>query len=151
MPDTQSVEERLARLEAKQAIKELMAGYAFGCDNQNAERFMSIWTEDAHWNLGGVFGEADGAEAIEETLRNIWVASPETHHWITDVTVDFTGDGSATGEAHTICYVKNAEGDELFVSCDYDNRYESRDGRWLMSSCVLDVHWWKALPFRDLG
>jgi uncharacterized protein (TIGR02246 family) len=151
VPQTMSVEERLARVEAKQEIRELMAGYAFGCDNHDAERFLSIWTDDAYWYLGGPFGEASGTDAIKEVLDKIWVESPETHHWITDVTVGFTDEASATGEAHTICYIKGASGDQLFVSCDYDNKYEQHDGRWLVSSCVLDVHWWKGLPFEDLG
>jgi uncharacterized protein (TIGR02246 family) len=151
MSQTISVEERLARVEAKQAIRELMAGYAFGCDNQDGERFMSIWTEDAHWDLGAAFGSADGSDEIRKVLEGIWVESPETRHWITDVTVDFTGEGTATGDAHTICFIRNAAGDELFCACDYDNEYVERDGEWLISKCVLAVHWWKTLPFKDLS
>jgi uncharacterized protein (TIGR02246 family) len=145
-----TVEERLAQLEAKQAIRELMAGYSYGCDHQNREQFLSIWTDDAYWDLGAAFGAAEGKDAIEKVLETIWVESPETRHWITDVTVEFTGADSAKGQAHTICYIRNAKGDELFCSCDYDNEYVERDGRWQIARCLLDVHWWKTLPFKDL-
>ncbi|CAB4866570.1 unannotated protein [freshwater metagenome] len=151
MSEHLSVEERLARIEGKQAIRELMASYAYGCDNQDRERFLSIWAQDAHWNLGEAFGAADGRDAIEKVLESIWVASPETRHWITDITVDFTAAGRAAGDAHTICYIRNAAGDELFCACDYANEYVEQDGGWAISKCLLTVHWWKTLPFSDLG
>jgi uncharacterized protein (TIGR02246 family) len=150
MSEVTSIEERLRQVEAKQAIRELMAGYAFGCDNQLRERFLSIWTDDAHWDLGPAFGAATGKDAIEKVLETIWEESPETRHWITDVTVDFTGPQSAAGEAHTICFIRNKAGVELFCACDYANEYVDEDGRWRISRCVLTVHWWKTLPFKDL-
>jgi uncharacterized protein (TIGR02246 family) len=151
MLETISIEERLAQVEAKQAIRELMAGYSYGCDHQDRERFLSIWTDDAHWDLGEAFGVAEGKDAIERVLETIWVESPETRHWITDVTVDFTGPESAKGQAHTICYIRNAKGQELFCACDYDNEYAMGDGGWQIAKCLLTVHWWKTLPFADLA
>jgi uncharacterized protein (TIGR02246 family) len=145
-----SVEQRLDQVESRQAIREVMAGYAFGCDNHDGERFMRIFHDDAIWNVGGIFGDANGAEEIKKVLEDIWVSSPETRHWITDVTVDFAGADSATGDAHTICFVKNSDGDELFVACDYDNSYERRDGTWRMSRCTLNVHWWKKVELESM-
>jgi uncharacterized protein (TIGR02246 family) len=145
-----SVEQRLDQIESRGAIREVMADYAYGCDNHDGDRFMRIFHDDGVWNVGGVFGDANGAEEIKKVLEEIWVSSPETHHWITDVTVRFTGDNNAEGDAHTICYVKNSEGDELFVSCDYDNAYERRNGQWRMARCTLDVHWWKKVELETL-
>jgi uncharacterized protein (TIGR02246 family) len=148
--NTLSVEQRLDQVESRQAIREVMAGYAFGCDRHDAERFMGIWHDDAVWNVGGDFGDAQGSEEIRKVLEGIWASSPETHHWITDVTVRFTGEDSAEGDAHTICYVRNSEGAELFVSCDYDNAYERRDGAWRFSRCTLIIHWWKKVELETL-
>lgn len=152
MSETQtiSVEERIDQLEARGAIRELLADYAHGCDRHQADRFIRIWHEDAVWNVGGAFGTATGAEEIEKVLNDIWTASPETHHWITDVTVRFTGPDSAEGDAHTICYVRNAEDDELFVSCDYDNTYERRNGQWRVATLTLKIDWWKKVELETL-
>jgi uncharacterized protein (TIGR02246 family) len=137
--------ERLDRIESRTEIDELLADYAFGCDNHDEPRFLKIWTDDAEYHVGGVFGDAAGKEEIRKVLQGIWESSPETHHWITDRVVRFTGADTAEGEAHTICHVKNAEGQEIFVSCDYANRYARRDSTWLIETCALDVHWWKAV------
>jgi hypothetical protein len=153
MSETQvvSVEERIDQLESREAIKTLMADYAFGCDRHDRDRFMRIWHDDADWYIGGAFGSASGAAEIEKALEGIWEASPETHHWITNITVNFVGENSAEGDAHTICFVKNAEGAELFVSCDYANRYERLSDRgWRMAACNLDVHWWKKVELETL-
>jgi uncharacterized protein (TIGR02246 family) len=148
--DTQALVERLEKLEARAAIGELMADYAHGCDEQDAERFMRIWHDDALYDLGGGFGSATGHEEIRAKLAEIWELSPETRHWITDVTVDFAGADKATGNAHTLCFVNNAEGQELFCSAWYDNVYERRDGAWRIAECHLTVHWWKQLDFNTL-
>jgi uncharacterized protein (TIGR02246 family) len=148
--DVAALVERLDKLEARAAIGELMADYAHGCDEQDEERFMRIWHEDALYDLGGGFGSATGHEEIRAKLGEIWQLSPETRHWITDITVEPDGADRATGNAHTICYVHNAEDVELFCSAWYDNVYERREGTWRMAECHLTVHWWKALDFETL-
>jgi uncharacterized protein (TIGR02246 family) len=148
--NTVALLERLEKLEARAAIGELMADYAHGCDEKDADRFMRIWHEDAVYDLGGSFGVATGHEEIRPKLSEIWELSPETRHWITDVTVDFSAPERATGNAHTICFVQTADGTELFCSAWYDNVYESREGTWRMAECHLTVHWWKQLDFNTL-
>jgi uncharacterized protein (TIGR02246 family) len=149
--DETAILDRLDRVESRNEIDELLADYAFCCDRHDADRFMGIWTDDAEYHVGGAFGDASGKEEIRKVLDGIWESSPETHHWITDRIVRFADADAATGEAHTICHVKNAEGQELFVSCDYDNRYVRQDGRWLISACRLDVHWWKTVDLVAIG
>ena len=145
-----SLAARLDRLEARAAFGELLADYAYGADRHDLDRFMRIWTDDAEWVLGGALGSAKGTEAIRAKMQEVWGLCPETQHWITDITANFSGPDEASGEAHTICHVRNAEGRELFVACDYDNRYERHDGVWLLSACRLEVHWWKAVEMDTL-
>jgi len=139
-----------AQLRARAQIRELMADYAHGCDEQDAERFMRIWHDDALYDVGGDFGSGTGLAEIREKLEIIWRESPETRHWITDITVDFdeTDANRATGNAHTICYVRNADG-QHFCSAWYENVYTQRDGVWKVQEVHLTVHWLKALPFGD--
>jgi uncharacterized protein (TIGR02246 family) len=142
----------LDEVEARAAIRRLMADYALGTDRHDAERFLAIWTEDAVYDLGEVFGTATGREAIHETLKGLWEWAADIHHWVTDVTVTFTSPDSAFGDAHVISFVKHADGGaETLVACTYDNVYERRAGEWLMARCKLDVHWWKQLPFETLA
>ena len=74
---------------------------------------------------------------------------PETHHWITNVTVDFTGMDSASGEAHVITYGRDISGAEGFLSAVYRNQYERRDGVWKATSIALEIQWFKQVEFGD--
>ena len=38
---------RIERLEARAAIERLMADYAFGCDQKDAQRFLGVFHDDA--------------------------------------------------------------------------------------------------------
>lgn len=144
------IEERVDRLESETAIKHLMDDYAFGCDRKDPDRFMKVFHDDAEYAIPGAFGTAVGREKIESTLRQIWEVSPETHHWITNIGVDFSGPDAATGDAQTICFVRTSSGGEGFVCAYYDNSYERRDGIWRATSISLEVPWWKKVEFGDL-
>jgi uncharacterized protein (TIGR02246 family) len=146
--DTAALLERVERLEARATIRELMADYAHGCDEQDADRFMRIWHDDAVYKIGDASREV-GVEDIRKRLDAIWEMSPETRHWITDITVDFESSDRATGNAHTICFVKNSAGEQGLCSAWYDNVYTERDGVWKIAECDLTVHWFKNVQFDD--
>jgi hypothetical protein len=102
------------------------------------------------FSIPGLFDSAQGTEAIESLLREVWDGSPETHHWITNATVDFTGPDAATGDAHTICFLRTAGGEEGFVTAYYDNSYERRDGAWRATSVTVNMQWSKKVDFGEM-
>jgi uncharacterized protein (TIGR02246 family) len=136
---------RIERLEARAAIERLMADYAFGCDQKDAQRFLGVFHDDAEYV--GPTAATVGHEAIRETIRQIWQMLPETHHWITNVTVDITGVDSASGEAHVITYGRGISGVEGFLCAVYRNQYERRDGVWKAASIALETQWFKQVEF----
>jgi uncharacterized protein (TIGR02246 family) len=144
------IEERLDRLESTDAIQRLMADYALGFDRHDRERFMHVFHEGAVYNIPGDFGKSSGTSEIEAALCEIWKACPGTHHWITNVTVEFAGPDTAAGDAHVITYVRTSAGGEGFVHADYDNLYGRRNGLWRATSISLDVPWWKQVTFGSL-
>jgi uncharacterized protein (TIGR02246 family) len=145
-----SIEERIDRLEAESEINRLLADYAHGIDRKEMDRFMKIFHEDGVFSIPGLFDSAQGTEAIESLLREVWDGSPETHHWITNATVDFTGPDAATGDAHTICFLRTAGGEEGFVTAYYDNSYERRDGAWRATSVTVNMQWSKKVDFGEM-
>ncbi|HEX3804332.1 MAG TPA: nuclear transport factor 2 family protein [Solirubrobacteraceae bacterium] len=140
---------RLDQLEARAAVGQLMADYGFGFDNRDAGRFMRIWADDALLYLGERFGERRGLEAIRNAFDAVLDTCHETRHWVTDITVDFTGEDTATGGAHAICFMVNAMG-EIFVAADYENEYARANGRWLISSSRVITHWNKKVDLETL-
>lgn len=136
--------QRIDRLESRAAIAELFADYAHGCDKRDSpDRFLAIWHDDAAYLLGHPMGDRKGIEEIRQSLKDIWDFTEESHHWITNVVIRFTGDDTAQADADTICHCKLADGPEVLVSGSYLAELERRDGVWRFAVCDLEVHWQK--------
>jgi uncharacterized protein (TIGR02246 family) len=146
-----NLEERIDRLEAESEINRLLADYAHGIDRKELDRFMKIFHDDGEFAIPGMFEAAHGTKAIESLVREIWEGSPETHHWITNATNDFVGPDTATGDAHTICFLRTADGEEGVVCAYYDNSYERRDGAWRANSVAVHVQWMKKVEFGEIS
>lgn len=63
-----SIEQRLARIEARQFIEDMLSRYALGGDSKNDPAiFASLFAEDAVWEAEG-FGRYEGRDTITHTL-----------------------------------------------------------------------------------
>ena len=144
-----SLEQRIDQLESRTAIAELFADYAHGCDKRDSpDRFLSIWHPDARYILGEPLGDRSGIDEIRQVLGDIWKMTDESHHWITNVVVRFTGSDTAQADADTICHCKLANGPDVLVSATYAVDCERRSGGWKMAVCDLKVHWQKEIDLR---
>jgi gamma-hexachlorocyclohexane dehydrochlorinase len=141
--------QQIDQLVSRNAIAELFADYAHGCDKRDSpDRFMRIWHDDAKWLLGEPMGDRDGIAEVRQALSDIWEATDESHHWISNVVVRFTGADTAQGDADTICHCKLAGGPEVLVSGSYLCDFERRDGEWKIALCDLEVQWQKEIDLR---
>jgi gamma-hexachlorocyclohexane dehydrochlorinase len=141
--------ERIDQLESRNAIAELVADYAHGCDKrQSSDRFMAIWHDDAAYLLGEPLGNRKGIDEIAEALADIWEMTDESHHWITNLVVRFGDANAAQADADTICHCKLADGPEVLVSGSYVIDLERRNGVWKIALCDLTVHWQKEIDLK---
>jgi hypothetical protein len=101
-----SIEERVQVLEDREAIRELIAKYCRGVDGRNEDLFMSIWSDDASYRIGGPFGDHTGLEQIKGILHGLWSAFTEMHHWATNVVIEWSrsrGSCTASGRRSPRC------------------------------------------------
>jgi len=67
-----SVEERLQRLEDREAIRELKIAYAKACDGYNVDRILSLYTDDIVFDAGEQFGRHQVKAAVRTFLTETW-------------------------------------------------------------------------------
>jgi gamma-hexachlorocyclohexane dehydrochlorinase len=140
--DPSDLHARLDRMESRAAIAELVAHYCHGVDKYDAETFMSIWHEDAHFNMGPPIGASSGHQDIRQTLENvIWPGWRETHHWTVNLVVRFDGPDRAHGVCDTSCVGIMADGITQLIAASYTDTFERRDGEWRIAKRSV------ALPF----
>ena len=140
-----SLEERLDRQESRAEIDALGANYCRGCDGRDAKVFMSIWHEDASYDVGGPFSAYQGHEQIRVGLQEIWDALAETHHWPANATVEFEASDRASGRSDVGFELVDNDGRFVVGAASYDDRFERRDGVWKIAHRKVDIHYRRAV------
>jgi ketosteroid isomerase-like protein len=143
MTDTATTESRLARLEARTAIEELVANYCHGADRHDEATFLAIWHDDAVWEFPPPWGAIKGKEEIRGAINGlIWAGLPETHHWTTNLVVTLADDGaSATGISDVYCAATDLDGRSMHIAGTYHDTFERRDGRWGVAHRTVELFW----------
>ena len=128
---------RVARLEAREEIGELMAAYLYLADRDpDADKIADLFSEDAIWEPRGNFALEQEASHGRETIRALFAALPQTMsfgaHFITNSVVEIADDlETARGRWHTFeLLTKENPTVQLAQIAWYDNDFVRVDGRW---------------------
>lgn len=155
--DSITLEQRIARLEAIEAIKSLKHRYLRACDLKQPEVFRdSFVKQGACVDYGPRIGRFDDAEGITEVYRRIALERSEGSYVIFDMHHGLHPEIeilSAT-EAHglwTLRFRQVALNDrvERVSAIEYDDRYEVEDGEWRIRSCHVHTLWTLTKPLPD--
>jgi hypothetical protein len=126
-----SLETRVARLEARERIKELKSAYCFAVDRQEWDGFHELFTHDVVLDFG-TLGEYEGhdgidrftAEFVEETLQG-------SAHFLTNPIIDIDIDDEiATGRWYVESPITFADGTAGWRQGRYDDEYHMVDNKW---------------------
>lgn len=139
--------QRLAAVEARFALQELLGRYALAVDDHDADALGACFTSD------GVFGAAGatpsvGRDAVVEGFRRRFARFGATLH-VPQFQVLSRLD--ATTAAATVAgYAELATEDDTVVTAfRYDDAYAVEDGQWRLRSRI--VHTLYVMPLRDLA
>ncbi len=131
MTRAEGLAERLARLEAKQQVGELLARYARMVDAADLDALRELFDPQIAWISPGRV-ELEGIDAVAAYYAD-WYASPyrDTRHHISNVTIVVSDDAAeATAESY---YLELASYEELSV-VGYGNYRDvfrkDEQGRW---------------------
>lgn len=122
-----SLEQRIARLEARAEIAELLARYAFLIDDHEFEALGQLFSPDARFGSPG--STHVGREAIVANYRALGQVYPVTLHEARGFVLEFTDDEHARGEV--LGFSEQAsERHTVITSFRYCDEYVRLDGRW---------------------
>lgn len=142
-----TLEQRIGRLEAINAIKALKHEYFRAADAKDPARMAVLLTEDfeavfpgiAHWKGHKEYMEAFTERSSTKTPDGQWVWNEMHFGQHGDVTI--VDDDTATGR-WSLHYVQadlsNGPTGKTFtaLSLEYEDVYVRREGRWLISRCI---------------
>lgn len=145
-PVTESLEQRVRRLEDRFAINDLVVAYATLLDDAQWEALGLLFTED------GVFASPNsttsGRAAIIENFKVKHAPFPATWHDPHGIAVEFDGDDHARGTV--IGYAELGQpGVTVTTSIRYQDDYRREDGTWRFAKRhVLSLY---GMPLSELA
>jgi len=138
---TESVEDRLDRVESRFALHDLVSDYCHGFYKRDWSRFIAIWWEDCVWEIGPPFGDFAGHDGIRQAVKDIlWPAWRESSHFTTNLVVTFDGRDSADGLCDVDCIGTTADNQAQTVAATYRDRFERRAGVWKIARRSVTMH-----------
>ncbi|KHK89190.1 nuclear transport factor 2 family protein [Novosphingobium malaysiense] len=134
---TLTVEQRLARMEARLEIGELPCRYARAVDGRDLDAWVDLFVEDVDC---GRYGK--GREALKRFIDPAVRTFYRSIHFVCGHVVDFVSDDEATGTVY--CRAEHEDGDDWVVmAIVYFDRYVRRDGHWYFQK-RSEKHWYSA-------
>ena len=140
-----SLEERLARLEACEEIRNLVARYAVLIDARDLDALVELFVDDVR-----VTRQLRGREAMRELIDGLVSQFTTSVHFVGAQTLDFVDEDHAEGVVY--CKAEHEYGEQWIVmAIQYWDRYERREGRWLFVGRKIQ-HWYATdLNDRPIG
>ncbi len=148
-----SLVQRVDELESRTALRDLVTDYCLGFDNHDWDTFISIWHEDAVWEIGPPFGTFTGhaeiRQAVHDILYPFW---RETHHLATNLKVKFSDADHAYGVCNVDCMGASKEGDVVqMINATYKDEFERRDNIWKIALRKVEIHFFNPIPGAEMS
>lgn len=139
--DTPSVEQRLAELEGREAIRTLMKQYGRTLDTRNFKAFGELFAKDGVYVSGGQ--RVEGPEKIAAMLKGIFASNPSgirepNFHVFFNEVITFTGPGEAKAFSQS-AYVAPGEDNapKMIFFASYDDTFVIEDGQWKFKERIV--------------
>lgn len=134
------LEQRIARLEAIEAVKQLKATYAAVCDDDyDPVGMYPLFTEDAVWDAPGVFGRFEGRDAICEFFGGVSEPISWALHY-TDAPLIVVDDDLQGAAADWYIFMPATIDDApVWLMATYSDRYRNEHGTWKIASVAVTI------------
>ncbi len=138
--DLQTIDQRLGLLEDIEAIKSLKAEYCFGVDDNDIDRVVALFLDDALWHAPGI-GRYEGRDAIDKFFRTLPEMMRFWLHMVMNPQIHVEGD-RARGRWYLIEPNTTHDGQAVWGAGRYEERYRRREGRWFFEEVeLLPIFW----------
>ena len=141
------LQSRIDELESRAALHDLVTDYCLGFDTKDWDRFISIWHNDAVWEIGPPFGTFEGhagiRRAVYDVLYPVW---RETHHLTSNLRLTFSNPDFAHGVCNVDCMGATQDNVVQMISATYTDDFSRRDGVWKITRRGVVIHYFNAIP-----
>jgi ketosteroid isomerase-like protein len=151
MTTLEQLAERVARLEARNAITELASSYAIACDEHDIARIGSLFTDDARFDSPTGFMRAQGRAAIVDMFIAILKTRGPGYHWTHDNFVRFDEKNPDRATGLVLSHAETTpHGVVSLAAMKYDDEYRREEGVWRFASrCISFLYYVPATAYTE--
>ena len=132
---------KLDRLIARQEIADVIYRYARGIDRLDFELVRSCYHPDAYDDHGAISGTVNEFISAAQAFLVKWTT---TQHFMGNMLIEIEGD-KARAETYAVAYHRredaNGDGKDDTLGIRYVDRFEQRNGNWLIAYRVVSTEW----------
>ena len=144
----QTIEQRIHRLEAREAIRELVAGYCRVIDNRDVDGIAALFTPDARFRSRDGVMNASGREAIIQQFHGRFAVLGPSNHFTHDHSIWFEGDDGLHARGLVNSHAEVVRNNEpMWAALRYEDEYRFEDGAWRFADRLLLFFYY--LPVRE--
>lgn len=138
-----ALEHRIARLEDKDQIAELVVRYGDAVDAHDVPALRALFSDDARWAWANGLGEGVGIDAVIELLTGRFHTIDASLHVSHGHVIELDDDDAdrATGVLFSHAEVTR-EGTPMISALRYDDAYRRVDGTWRFAERVLSFYYY---------
>ena len=123
-------DERLRQLCDTEAITRVLNEYCNALDRMDLARLCALFTEDCLVEYGPEeWLRSRGAANLEKSLARMWRWARTSHH-LSNVQIEFTGDGEAGVQSYVQAWHERPDGSTATVFGQYHDRFVRQDAGW---------------------
>lgn len=133
-----TLEERVARIEDRQAMQDRLLAYYVGCDScSDVEGIVDCFIEDADFDLSGLgIARMRGHAAIRAFFTDVFRDMAHHAHFITNFRLSRQERDAGTGHAYVIGMGRAHSGAEVLVHANLELGYVRTDAGWKLDRFI---------------
>ena len=143
-----TLEQRIARLEAPNDICKLMAEYLLVADKgYDPDQITAMFVEDSTWE-GDSFGRHEGRQAIWDFFDSLSGSLVFAAHFITNPIINFSADDRASGAwrlFQTATVNSDGDLDSNLIVAAYDNEFVKIGDAWMFKAVNVHVNFFEPI------
>lgn len=143
MTDLNELTIRVARLEARTEISDLVSRYTVACDEHDIGHLKALFTHDAIFDSPNGTMCAEGRDAIIDMFCKVLAIRGPGYHWTHDHIIRFDQGSETEASGQIFSHAETTpDGKHSFAAMRYNDLYRVEDGAWRFARRIISFFYY---------
>ena len=141
MQELTEIAARLQRIEDREEIRNLVAGYGRVVDDRDMDGLRALFAPDVRFGAVGAAQKIEGREAVVAFYESRYAGMPLSNHFTHDHVIVLESDNLARGQVNAHVEMVR-EGEPMLVAMRYADTYVRHEGAWKFQERITSMFYY---------